>query len=979
MFSLSRVLSAVGLLALAVGPVSMAPAFAQSVPVAQTAPATSSVVSGLVTDTSASPVSGAVITLTGAQSYTARSDASGLYAFPAVVPGVYTATVSRTGYQTGTEQAVAVVAGTPYTLNIQLAQPTLTSLKVIGSTRTSFSRSTFNVSPASVNVVSTQTFIEQGQPQVKNILNQTPGIVISLPATSGNGASPGAITFPNIRGGLSFETASLIDGHPVSVGAFGDYVSTFLNSFQLQSVEVVKGPGANAPQVNYAIGGTVNFRTLDPTRTPSGYETIGMDSFGGTFTNLGYSNTIMNGKLGFVFDYAVDGTPGPLNNYQTFAPVNASYLINGQPILSSPRTNGTFPGTSQTQFNKNVNLLYSGLPISTTYTGKSELAKIRINFSNVTALTASYLGSQTWTEQNGNHFYQELTNFTPGGTYNSLTGPQAGPLLIEDNIFPPQHEYEINNEPIFQAEVRTSFMNNNILARAYSASISRLQYNGLDNPSQPGFIPGVQLFGPVMTCTLNPVPKAGCPAANQVTTTYNGQTVDLTAPGAYFNDSEEDRLHGYSIEIDHPFGDSGNTLSIADDFTQSTTGKYNIGTFIPGPTGSNATVPPTSGQKFNTFLLRYIGNIGPRLNLTFSNYFNNYLTHYSTDNGLTFKDQDNSHYDARLGLTYRVDPNTSLRASAGSSIAPPYIGLYSVVNTPPIIDKSGVFAANTQANPAIRPETAFGYDFGADVRLGKDHQTLLSGDIYLTNLWNQLIGKSTYAGGFATVPGLPLGAGGVGTGPPVTVPLFSSGSTNLARARYEGIEVSIRRDPAIGFGFTAQAALQQATPVNVPLAFYTLPGGTVPVRNLGVVPGANFYGGQSGQGISNQPVPYSQGYGELRYRFPKGGLISFGETYYGSNNSLFVPAFFVANGNLSLPVGNGFTLNMNVDNVFNTNGSNFVYEYQGLFQPFIPGAQAAIGPGGSFVPIYGAQQNANTYGPRNVRFSLSYRVGGGSR
>ena len=99
-----------------------------------------------------------------------------------------------------------------------------------------------------MNIVSQQTFQNQGELQVKRVLDQTPGVVASLPATSANAASPGAITFPNIRGGLSFETASLIDGHPVSVGAFGDYVTTFLNSFVLQSAELIRAPARPRPR-----------------------------------------------------------------------------------------------------------------------------------------------------------------------------------------------------------------------------------------------------------------------------------------------------------------------------------------------------------------------------------------------------------------------------------------------------------------------------------------------------------------------------------------------------------------------------------------------------------------------------------------------------------------------------------------------------------------------------------------------------------
>ena len=100
------------------------------------------------------------------------------------------------------------------------------------------------------------------------VLDQIPGMQISYPGSAANGASTGAITFPNIRNGLSYETATLIDGHPLSVGLYGDYVTTFLESGAAAVGRSHQGPGATAPQVNYAINGTVNFRTKDPRRRP---------------------------------------------------------------------------------------------------------------------------------------------------------------------------------------------------------------------------------------------------------------------------------------------------------------------------------------------------------------------------------------------------------------------------------------------------------------------------------------------------------------------------------------------------------------------------------------------------------------------------------------------------------------------------------------------------------------------------------------
>ncbi|MBV9439636.1 MAG: carboxypeptidase regulatory-like domain-containing protein, partial [Candidatus Eremiobacteraeota bacterium] len=308
------------------GPLSTAPAFAQN-----TASGTAtSTVSGVATDSSGAPLGGVSLRFRGPAEYTATTDANGRYSIP-VAPGVYSVTATKTGYTTVTEQDFAVVAGQPATLGVQLAQATLTTtLQTIGRVTTRSSRSTFNATPASQQIVTAQTFQDQGQQQVQRVLDQTPGIVIDHPGTSATNASPGAITFPSIRGGLGFETASLIDGHPLAVGNFGDYVTTFLNSDLLQSVELVKGPGASLDQINYAINGAVNFRTLDVPTRATGQLKFGVDSFNGTFSNFRYGNTALGGKLQYMFDYAIVGTPGPMYNVPAPTTVSSGVLINGQ-------------------------------------------------------------------------------------------------------------------------------------------------------------------------------------------------------------------------------------------------------------------------------------------------------------------------------------------------------------------------------------------------------------------------------------------------------------------------------------------------------------------------------------------------------------------------------------------------------------------------------------------------------------------------
>lgn len=302
------------------GPACMAPAFAQSVP-AQIAQAATGTVTGTVTSGAGVPLSGVTITLTGSQQYTATTDTNGKYSLRVPV-GVYGARAVRGGYQPGTTDDIAVTP-TGVNLDVRLQPISFESLQVIGRTSVRSpgdARTTFNATPASQNIITAQVFQDNASVQLRDELNQTPGIISALPPAV-NPASPGAITFPNIRGALSFETAALIDGHPLAVSDFGDFVTTFLNPAVFGSVELIKGPGAAAPEIQRAIGGTVNFRTLSPTARPAGDITTGIDSFGGSYTTLRFTDTLLNGRLGVALVYAVDGTPGPTlsNGYQVYS------------------------------------------------------------------------------------------------------------------------------------------------------------------------------------------------------------------------------------------------------------------------------------------------------------------------------------------------------------------------------------------------------------------------------------------------------------------------------------------------------------------------------------------------------------------------------------------------------------------------------------------------------------------------------------
>ncbi len=928
------------------------------------------IVTGTVTTTTHAPLAAVTVTLQGPRTYTTRTDAQGAFSIESVAPGVYEITWRKGGFQTSTGEVV-VVAGATQSVTASLSAASFSSLQTIATVHAN-SGSRFNSSPASVNVVSAQVFEDQAQPQVRDVLNEIPGIQISLPGGSANGAAPGAITVPTIRGAASYETATLIDGHPLAVEDFGDYVTTFLNSFMFSNVEVIKGPGASAPEVNNAINGTVNFRTKDPTETPTPDFAFGVTSIGGSWANFGLSDTV--GRLGFVVAFAGLDDPSPLNGKRVLIDPSNFYLgtSTNSDQLSGNATYTQVPNT-QDSIQTGYSLLACCYTLQGNLNSTSELVKFRYHLSSATTATVSYLGGQAFSDQTGNVGNMTEATFEPGAGYTGSLAPGAYPVGF---LYPGNDE--TNNEPILQAEISSSIGNDTVLARYYHATIDRNVTAGAapDTLSPLTF----NLYGTSSNQT-NTYPYSSYPA------TYNGGSTGIYNQ-SYFRQIENDKLAGWSFEYDHPFA-SVDDVSLALNQTKTDALDYEL-----EPTFSSVTLPQGSSQLFTTLQLRAGVSVTPKLRLTLTDYMNVYRNTYPVScpfshgfnicdfdgSNVTFATTTTSHNDPRLALEFRPKPSLAVRFAAGSAIAPPYLGLLSQISAPAAsYDPTTGIATITKNSGQLKPETAFGYDLGADWRL-PDQQTIVSGDVYLNNLFNHYFGQTVNSG---TVCGAPVPCTSHGAVPPNT-PVYDRTNTNISNFRFEGVELSISRHPATGVGFTLAGGVQRGYVYDLPLGFYC--SRPVPScinnpsnwnQNLNIIPGQNL----NGEGVSesstlgglNTREPYSQGYGEISYRLRHGGYASFGETYYGNNNSFNQRPFLIANATVRFPINKNVALQVSGQNLFNTLSGYFPIYGGGL--P-IPLANAAAGGcTASSRPGCGSgATTGNVFGPAVFTVVLSKRL-----
>jgi outer membrane receptor protein involved in Fe transport len=903
---------------------------------------------GSVIDATGVPVGGASVALTGPVTQNGTTDATGAFSFQNLPDGTYALSVSKGGFEPAGVDGIRIAGGAAAApLTIALEPASLSSIRQIAHV-VSNARGTFNSSSAAQTFVRSAQFHEAGDVQINHVIDRVPG-VISARSGGTNAAVAGAIMSPNLRGALDYEKETLLDGHPLINGRFGDYPIMFVNSFLLEGVEIAQGPTANAAQINYGIGGTVNFRTAEPTRETIGDAIVGTDGYGGGYSNFRYSGTALGGKLGFVLDYAAYGTRGPLNNYQSQISLPPGTTINGYGTVGGTTSgtpvngvSGPYPisGARGNPSNAYVTLVACCQPVTSSFLNRGELAKLRYAFSPSTSLTLSYLGLQSQYDNTASGFTQLYSTFAPAASYAAPAGfPQRGAQVLLNAATQIPSRTLHDSEPVLQAELRTAFHQDSIVARFYGAALDRFTGNPLTSPQSNYTTAPVTLYG---TANIGGTP-----------TTFTGQTASITIPTPYFQQGEVDQLRGESLEYDHPMGE--NLLTFSYDRSTYLTNAYQVTGSKTKPGGNISTpIPAGSRQDFTTYLLRGMWALNPKLQLTLANYFNVYQSRFTAghnpDGTFTFSNATHTHDDPRLGLAYHPSADLSLRFTAGSAVAPPFIQLLDGLSqTPSQVYTPGATSVTIAQNSGgLLPETSFGYDIGGDWRLRSG--AVLSADAYLTNLRNQFVGTVTPAGTYT-----PAGAS-------TAIPVFVSTNANLGKARFEGVQLTLAKDVPTGIGYTLSAALQRAYPYGIDAAFYATASGA-DTTNLGVVPGLNYIGDNKPffNGISNKSEAYAQGFAQLHERWEHGQFLALGLTYYGPNNTYNVPAFGVMNATYRFTLAGQTTLQISDDNVLGAYAHPWIQGGAGIPAPLVTG-QVGL-------------RNAVPFGPSAIHLQLERRFG----
>jgi outer membrane receptor protein involved in Fe transport len=861
-----------------------------SVPVPALAQSVGSV-TGTVTDSTKQGLGHARVTIAGGgQSQTVETGNDGSFTV-SVPPGIYTVTVQSSGFDSATNSNVVVAAGQTVTVAFSLSSASLTTIG-----RTTRSYTTVNTTSASTSSVSIDNFINTGRTQVNTLIDQIPGVEINR----GTSNEPGGNASISIRGAQPYESQVLIDGHPVNTSGNGvnGFNSTFIQSLLLDSVEVSKGPGNLPLTIANAVGGTINFKTPTISGGPTGSLVAGYDSFNSNYYAFKFSDTF--GKIGIFAGVARYQTPGYLGDVTMYGGNNAD--PSGVPVYPNPSYPGGYFGPGQ-QYDGVINFGYNA---SSSFESDSQLFKLQYNFSRQTSVDFSSYSTQTNLDETGNNVQYinarivpcinnaavypaspACTPQTPGTTpyyYQNYTSAPYLNLIGTNQLINYYAAYpntsESDNEPIFTGEFRTQIGPGSFLARYYAGSITR---NVVQNANPGANAPCYTVACPNETDDPNAITDNGYPGEP-----YVEPTIDV--------------LHGLDAQYTIPFGADYVSLGFDRHVDTASFGEdYDYTTGVP--TG---------------FTDLPIQSIAYSLRGSFQ-----LLSDLTLETGLYESNTSyvGTRFDPRGGLVFKVNPTTTIRASAGSAFVAPYYDLV----TPTSRVSGGVLEL---ASTTFKPETSFGYDIGSDIGLG--HDSLISLDVYLTNIYNRYATIQTAASG--TFDGRNYG--------------FVQTNTNQANVRNEGIEGTFAHIPRKGFGYNATVDLLRD------YAYNQDPNVTV----------STIFTGLPANNVQLPGYPFSKITGNVFYNFSNGGQVSFGSATYGQNNSYGEPGFTDFTTSLRIPLHYGLFMTIGATNLFNHDD----YQTGGIYN------------GGYTFPVLGGGVGPTTLiydTPRTVFFEITRSFG----
>lgn len=833
------------------------------VPAAAPAAADTGVVAGSVKSAAGHPLSSVAVTIAGPVTVTTITRTDGTFS-ATLPPGEFTLRLAKPAYTPVVVTDVAVFIAESAHIAVVMEPADLSSLQMIAAVSAS-PRLSVNMTPASIAYVAGQRFTDLANPQINDVLQTVPAAVIQK-----FGSRPD--TTIALGGVAPYETQVLVDGHPLSMGRYGVWLSEYFPSFLVRGAETQTGPGNTTAFANTAVGGTVNILTPTFSSAPSYEATSGIDSYGSQ-----YSDVLIGGgqaKTHYVFGAGYGGSNGP--------------YFRGYHCVVYPQD----PARDNTPASTGV-IQFCGDSSGSLFT-KGEVAKLRYDFSPSTSLDAGFVGAQGGYLPQGASYgtYIGVTKIqrcfsTPASwsppsqiCTNPADAALAGKSIDAYTWYPGSNVF--SNQPIFTAQLRSTIASVTLLDRPYAGNIERI-VDGSGQRFYPYF------WGPPGSAFQNYCNNG---------TGGNGTTAGGIVSGGYaecvqtsFSVFERDKLYGNTLTASAPLGDS--SLALTWDFHgDNTFAYYNSPTQI---------ATPDTTERYNTISLT--ADVAAARNLRIDAGLYDTTWHLAGSQPqpnatppapLVSLERNVSTFDPHVGIVYQPRSGASYRVAWGTSETFPFAGQ---VSGEPLLTPSSATFPNglvSEKNPFLAPESSTGWDAGMDLRFADG--SVASIDVLRTEIYDV----------FETVTtpnAIPVRGQSIGYA--LVRPI------NAANLIAQGVNVRYTREPRVGLGYLVSFALQSSQVNGIPSTFY-LGGASLPANGqqtcgLGAVPGAPVC------------VPYLKGYTRMTYAFADTTFVALGADLEGKNNAYFQPPFVQFDLSIRRPVTRRLDVQLAVQNLLNTN------------------------------------------------------------
>jgi outer membrane receptor protein involved in Fe transport len=854
----SRALLAIAILCSIAVPASAAPPSASP----------GSIVGSVHDATTGVPLSNVEIHVVGSSEST-RTDAAGRFTLPPLAPGSYRLSLNREGYQPAISETIRVEAAVVLvTLSMQEGANGLKTIAVT-STRGSDSLQQSSTFTKTLNAEELQ---RQGIVRAGDALRTEPGVNNGI---TGDTAALSDDINLSIRGIGTLETEAAIDGHPIGYGIKGGYNYQLSPVFPYSNISVLYGSGGSDLVGVNAIGGVINFQTLNTTPKDTESFMQGYGTFDQYATSLTATGT--TGRVSYALAAGVSSLDGPFKN-DNFYQTGAAY---DQSVRSGP------------VYDLGV---YQDDSLAVT---RADLIKLQYNWNPSTSLALTSVGQNRWVDKTGNGDGDYL-DYAPAlafgeqllSQYSPSNFPKLKPCpkgtFVGTNANGQPNGYGPNGKPdggiTCQTPQEYAYFNTGWDGAGPSWQSLKLNDNALDfrvNTAESNFHVGYfNSYYENLTDRTYQLPDYGEP----VSPYYPGNNASWSNIGV---------------------NESGAIVS--DDFL-TTDDDFELGTSYMNSTYFTDKNDALKGAPVITDTAYFFRDVWHPSQAPVATYANVWFKHSTAT--------DTSYIDSRLSQVYRIGAHDQVRGSIGSTTTQPsanMLGEEFIGQTPggagggAPITCGALNSIGSAPSTVLKPEDGVDEDLAYVHRWEGDTQAQLT--VYNTNVYDKLYstivplsisGTSFIPPAFlAQVTAAIAGKCGAALAPSL---LGVNGNFNVGTLRAKGADLSgrYRLNHRLYFDYdyavTSTALVNAANPELLE-------------KNLTLIVDSQL-----------PRLPLHTFNGSMDYTF-------------SANNTKSLPAYDYSDFSVAYPVGHGITVSGTVLNLFNQWGSIAGLRYEGVALP----------------------------------------------